>query len=101
MVRRDAKAFKSVVFVEFPHPGMRAIGFVTGTVADASGVSWKTVFVPTTPNPTTGFLQIVRSEDLVSTSYTVEEGIKMVMSLGVLMPNGVLPTGLSATSIEA
>jgi uncharacterized membrane protein len=89
--RREARAFKSVVFIEFPRPGMRALGFVTGKLSDAAGVTWNTVFVPTTPNPTTGFLQVVRASDLVPTSYTVEEGIKMVMSLGVLMPEAGLP----------
>jgi uncharacterized membrane protein len=85
--RRDARAFKSVVFVAFPHPGMRAVGFVTGQLSDPSGTQWNTVFVPTTPNPTTGFLQLVPDHELVQTGYTVEEGIKMVMSLGVLLPD--------------
>ena len=80
------KAFKSVVFLPFPHPGMRAVGFVTSTVTRADGSLWSTVFVPTTPNPTTGFLQVVPKEDLVETDYTVEEGVKMIMSLGALVP---------------
>jgi len=80
------RAFQSVVFVEFPHPGMRAIGFVTSTLSRPDGSVWNTVFVPTTPNPTTGFLQVVPAADLVRTDYTVEEGVKMVMSLGVLVP---------------
>lgn len=84
--RRQARPFKAVVFVEFPGPGLKAVGFVTGEIADDSGTVWSTIFVPTTPNPTTGFLQIVRNDDLVHTGYSVEDGIKMVMSLGVLMP---------------
>jgi uncharacterized membrane protein len=80
------KAFKSVVFLPFPHPGMRAVGFVTSTVTRSDGSLWSTVFVPTTPNPTTGFLQVVPKEDLVETDYTVEEGVKMIMSLGALVP---------------
>jgi uncharacterized membrane protein len=94
---REAKAFKSVVFVEFPRPGMRALGFVTGAIADTSGKTWTTVFVPTTPNPTTGFLQIVPPSDVVPTSYSVEEGVKMIMSLGVLAPDAVavVPPGES------
>lgn len=88
---REAKAFKSVVFVEFPRPGMRAVAFVTGTYRDADGATWATLFVPTTPNPTTGFLQVVPEGDLVKTDYSVEEGIKMVMSLGVLVPEQGLP----------
>jgi uncharacterized membrane protein len=83
---QQRKAFKSVVFVEFPRPGMRAVGFVTGRIELEDGSSWETVFVPTTPNPTTGFLQLVPAGSLVRTDYTVEEGVKMVMSLGVLTP---------------
>ena len=80
------RTFQSVVFVEFPHPGMRAIGFVTSSITRADGSVWNTVFVPTTPNPTTGFLQVVPAADVVTTDFTVEEGVKMVMSLGVLVP---------------
>lgn len=83
---QGSKAFKSVVLVEFPQPGMRAIGFVTSNLIRADGSEWSTVFVPTTPNPTTGFLQLVPTASLEQTSYTVEEGVKMVMSLGVLVP---------------
>ena len=63
-----------------------AIGFVTSNLKRADGSDWSTVFVPTTPNPTTGFLQIVPTGSLEQTGYTVEEGVKMVMSLGVLVP---------------
>lgn len=85
---RKARAFREVVFVDFPNPGMRAIGFVTGDVTDGSGRACHTVFVPTTPNPTTGFLQIVPVDQVEKTPYTVEDGVKMVMSLGVLVPDG-------------
>ena len=83
---RKARAFKAVVYIDFPAPGMRALGFVTGEIVDPSGARWTSVFVPTTPNPTTGFLQMVPTERLVTTPYTVEDGIKLVMSLGVLVP---------------
>lgn len=81
-----ARSFKSVVFIEFPGPGMRAVGFLTGGFSDTDGRAWVTVFVPTTPNPTTGFLQVVPESDVMRTDFTVEEGVKMVMSLGSLMP---------------
>ena len=64
---------------------MRAIGFVTSQMTRPDGSKWNTVFVPTTPNPTTGFLQLVPEESVEQTGYTVEEGVKMVMSLGVLV----------------
>jgi len=85
---QQSKAFKSVVFVEFPRPGMRAVGFLTGEVEMEDGKVWNTIFIPTTPNPTTGFLQIVPKEAVVKTGITVEEGIKMIMSLGALAPDG-------------
>lgn len=84
--QRESRAFKSVVFVEFPSPGSKALGFVTGELTDARGAPMNTVFIPTSPNPTTGFLQVIPKSDLMSTSYTVEEGLKMVMSVGVLIP---------------
>jgi uncharacterized membrane protein len=59
---------------------------VTSTLTRPDGTVWNTVFVPTTPNPTTGFLQVVPAADVVHTDYTVEEGVTMVMSLGVLVP---------------
>lgn len=83
---QKSHAFKSVVFVEFPHPGMRAIGFVTSRMQRADGSDWSLVFVPTTPNPTTGFLQMVPADRVVPAEMTVEDGVKLVMSLGVLTP---------------
>jgi uncharacterized membrane protein len=90
----QSRAFKSVVYVEFPRPGMRAVGFLTGEVEMEDGSRWNTVFIPTTPNPTTGFLQVVPVADVVRTDYTVEEGIKMIMSLGALAPDA------AATRVE-
>ncbi len=87
--RRDQSAFRSVVLVEFPHPGMRSVGFVTSTFSKPDGSAWKTVFIPTTPNPTTGFLQIVPDSNVIATDFTVEEAFQMVMSLGVLSPERV------------
>lgn len=84
--RPSARAFKSVVFLEFPRPGMHAVGFVTSTIVRPDGTTWKSVFVPTTPNPTTGFLQLVSEAELETTDMSVEEGVKMIMSLGVLVP---------------
>lgn len=84
---QGTKAFKSVVYVDFPQPGHRSVAFVTSNFDKPDGSSWSTIFVPTTPNPTTGFLQIVERDRLEPTEMTVEEGIKMIMSLGVLRPD--------------
>lgn len=85
--RPNSKAFKEVVFVEFPRPGTRAVGFLTSTFTGEDGGTWHTVFVPTTPNPTTGFLQFLPADQVTHTEFTVEEAFKMVMSLGVLQPD--------------
>jgi uncharacterized membrane protein len=90
--RKDRSAFRSVVLVEFPHPGSRSVGFVTSSFEKADGSSWRTVFVPTTPNPTTGFLQILPASAVVPTEFTVEEAFQMVMSLGVLSPGHLKDT---------
>ena len=84
--RKERSAFRSVVLVEFPHPGLKSIGFVTSSFEKPDGSAWNTVFVPTTPNPTTGFLQILPASSVVPTQFTVEEAFRMVMSLGVLSP---------------
>lgn len=95
------KAFKSVAFVEFPRPGMKAVAFVTSDFTKEDGTKWSTIFVPTTPNPTTGFLQIVPSGDLERTQMTVEEGIKMIMSLGVLRPEKAKGKAAAAEASDA
>jgi len=79
-------AFKEAVMVEFPCPGSLAIGFVTGTIESAGGVPHYRVFVPTTPNPTSGFLLFVPVGKVLHTDLSVEDGIKMVVSGGVLAP---------------
>ena len=82
----DQTAFRSVVLVEFPHAGMQAVAFVTSSFVRPDGSSWNTVFIPTTPNPTTGFLQILPTSKVMPTDFSVEEAFQMVMSLGVLSP---------------
>mgnify|MGYP003394620248 CR=1 FL=1 len=84
---KTSQAFKSVVLVEFPHPGVRSIGFVTSSRVElADGTVRSLVFVPATPKPTAGFLQLVPPDRLVDAGVSVEEGIKLLMSLGVLTP---------------
>ncbi len=87
--QKERSTFRSVVLVEFPHPGTKSIGFVTSSFERSDGSSWRTVFVPTTPNPTTGFLQILPASAVVQTPFSVEEAFQMVMSLGVLSPGSL------------
>lgn len=74
--------FMQVVLVEFPRPGLKAIGFITNELPTPSGEKRFNVFIPTAPNPTSGFLEIVREEDMVRTGIPVDEALKMVLSAG-------------------
>jgi uncharacterized membrane protein len=74
--------FLQVVLVEFPKKGMRAIGFVTSESQVESGENLLSVFIPTSPNPTSGYLEIVRENDIIRTSISVDDALKMVLSAG-------------------
>ena len=74
--------FMQVVLVEFPRKGMRTIGFITNESYDKSGERLLNIFIPTAPNPTSGFLQIAREEEVIRTNISVEEALRMVVSAG-------------------
>jgi uncharacterized membrane protein len=78
--------FMQVVLVEYPRKGMQAIGFITNELTDSSGQKLVNVFIPTAPNPTTGFLQIVKEEEITRTRLSVDDAIKMVVSVGRTIP---------------
>ncbi|MCG8626531.1 MAG: DUF502 domain-containing protein [Proteobacteria bacterium] len=83
-------AFREVVLVEYPRRDMWVIGFVTGTtkgeIQTHSKENFVNVFVPTTPNPTSGFLLFVDRKDVRPLSMGVEEAVKMVISAGIVTP---------------
>lgn len=79
-------AFKAVVMVTFPHPDSLAMGFVTGTMMGPTGEQLYRVFVPTTPNPTSGFLVILAEDQVSFTDILVEDGVRMIVSGGMLAP---------------
>ena len=82
--------FQRVVLVQFPRPGVYSIGFVTseteGEVQAKTRETVINVFVPTTPNPTSGFLILVPREQVVELEMSVAEGMKMVISGGAVVP---------------
>lgn len=81
------RQFKSVVYVEYPSSGCRLLGFVTGEYHDRSRESGVTsVFVPTSPNPLTGFMILIDNEKIQPCDMTVEEASKMVLSAGLVTP---------------
>lgn len=86
----SSNAFREVVMIEYPRPGVWALGFVTGEAYSSCQVSDETlinVFVPTTPNPTSGFLLMVPAAQLKRVDLSVEDGIKLVVSSGIVQPD--------------
>ena len=83
-------SFKTVVLVEFPRPGSYSVGFITsgtqGELQRQAGKLLVSVFIPTTPNPTSGFLVLVPEEKVTKLDMTVSEGIKYIVSLGSIAP---------------
>jgi uncharacterized membrane protein len=83
----ESMHFQKVVLVEFPRPGMKCIAFLTSMIEDTdAGRKMATVFISTTPNPTTGYMQILPLNEVSETGWTVEEAVKVLMSGGILSP---------------
>ena len=83
-------AFKTVVMVEFPCAGSHSVGFITSDqhelIASTTGEKLVNVFIPTTPNPTSGFLIVVPASKVTKLDMSVADGIKYIISLGALSP---------------
>lgn len=79
-----------VVLIEFPSPELKTIGFVTRVFRDAAGVELAAVYVPTTPNPTGGYLEIVPIERLIATDWSVDQAMAFILSAGAAGPD-ILP----------
>jgi uncharacterized membrane protein len=97
-------AFRTVVLVEFPHPGVRSIGFITSDQLEEAeakaGQKMVCVFVPATPNPTSGFLLMVPEEKAVKLEMSVPDAIKYIISLGAIVP-GNLPASQEFKIVRA
>ncbi len=81
--------FMQVVLVEFPRKGMKTIGFITNESTDKSGKKLLNIFIPTAPNPTSGFLQIAGEGEVIRTDISVEDAIKMIVSAGRIVPEEI------------
>lgn len=84
------KAFRKVLLIEYPRRGLWSVAFQTSDgyqeVDDKEGKKMVTVFVPTTPNPTSGFLMMIAEEDVHELRMSIDEALKFVISLGVVQP---------------
>jgi uncharacterized membrane protein len=90
LARPEKQAFRRVVMVEFFRPGLWSVGFVTGSVADkTTGEKSLKVFIPTAPNPTAGFMVVVREEAVRPLDWTVQEAMNAILSGGVAGPDSI------------
>ena len=84
------RAFRKVLLIRYPHTGTWTIAFQTavtnGEIRERVGEDLVTVYVPTTPNPTSGYMLIVPTKDVIELKMSVDEALKLVISLGVIQP---------------
>ena len=89
----DTTSFTKVILIEFPRKGAHAIGFVTGKtrgeIKHLTSDNHLKVFVPTTPNPTSGFIIFAEPSEFIELDMTIEEGIKFVISGGIVSPEQI------------
>ncbi len=92
ILEERGESFRKVVLVSYPQKGTYSVAFVTSesptSVESELGKGFVTVFLPTTPNPTSGFLLVVPAEDVIPMNLSVDEGLRLVISAGALSKNG-------------
>jgi uncharacterized membrane protein len=92
LLSSSGDAFKKAVLIRYPHANSWTIAFQTGypmkEVAEKLGTPHIHVFVPTTPNPTSGFFMIVPKDSVIELSISVEDALKHIVSMGTVPPNG-------------
>ena len=87
-VFQDSKTrFRRVVLIEYPRRGLWAIAFVTGAAVTDSPNRMLSIFIPTTPNPTSGWYSIVSEDEILNLSISIEEAFKVLLSGGIVGPN--------------
>jgi len=87
IVNTSPSNYEAVVMVSFPHSQSRALAFMTGTIAGPDGGMLYRVFLPTAPNPTSGFLLFLPESEVAFTDISVDDGIKLIVSGGMLSPS--------------
>src|SRR4029450_8052922 len=85
-----SNSFRKVVMIQYPRAGVWSIGFITaedvGELHEKTGVQHACVYIPTTPNPTSGFIVMVPASEVVELQMTVDAAMKMIITCGVVMP---------------
>jgi uncharacterized membrane protein len=88
----NSESFRRVVLIEYPRKGIWSLGFQTNealtAAREASGKDLVSIFVPTTPNPTSGFIVMLPTDEITQLDISVEDGFKFIISMGVIVPEG-------------
>ena len=99
----SGKSFRKVVMLQYPKKGLWSIGFLTndnvGDEMSAVDDRLVAVFIPTTPNPTSGFIIMTRNDEITELDMSVEEGFKFIISMGVIIPGGSARTELERNKV--
>tara|TARA_B100001013_G_scaffold103040_1_gene58531 strand:+ start:81 stop:734 length:654 start_codon:yes stop_codon:yes gene_type:complete len=99
----SGKSFRKVVMLQYPRKGVWSIGFLTndnvGDEMSAVDDRLVAVFIPTTPNPTSGFIIMTRNDEITKLDMGVEEGFKFIISMGVIIPDGSARTELERNKV--
>jgi len=80
------EAFDGAVYIQYPRVGLWTMAFISGESKSIDGIAYYHLFVPTTPNPTSGFFLMIPQKDTIPTGMSVEEGLKTIISGGLLAP---------------
>ena len=99
----EGQSFRKVLLIEYPRRGIWTLAFQSGS--DAGEVQYRTdkdvinVFVPTTPNPTSGFFLMLPREDVIELDMSIDDGLKMIISAGMVAPKWSAKTGATAKKL--
>nr|WP_155706888.1 DUF502 domain-containing protein [Gloeocapsopsis dulcis] len=95
LLRDTNGKFRRVILVEYPRKGMWVIAFVTGTISNDIQSQLQrpvlSIFIPTTPNPTTGWYAIVPEDEVINLKMSIEDAFKVIISGGIVAPNTLIP----------
>lgn len=91
----NSEAFRKVLLIEYPRKGLWSIGFQTGAVnteiSNKINEEMISLFIPTTPNPTSGFLIMIPKKEAIELNMSIDEALKFIISLGVMQSNAATP----------
>jgi uncharacterized membrane protein len=100
----STRSFREVVMLEYPRKGLWTLAFVTGEgirqVSEKENEKVISVYVPTTPNPTSGFFLMVKQDDVVKLDISVDDGLKLILSTGVLVPPSMMPGAAGSSPVS-